>query len=62
MKKKLMQSYSDFGLIPRKCGNSSQTCMDKWPVFGQIEGDVRFSVQRDVTFSKARWGLEPSRP
>ena len=25
--------------------------MDKWPVFGQIEGDVRFSVQRDVTFS-----------
>lgn len=42
--------------------NSSQTCMDKWPVFGQIEGDVRFSVQRDVTFSWARRGLEPSCP
>ena len=36
MKKKLMQSYGDLGLIPRKCGNSSQSCLDKWPVFGQI--------------------------
>ena len=34
----LMQNYGDFGLIPRKCGNSSQTCVDKRHIFGQIEG------------------------
>ncbi len=56
----LMQSYDDLGLIPRNCANSSRTCVDKRPNNGQIEGDVRFPVQGDVTLSWARWGLEPS--
>lgn len=43
----LMQSYDEFGLIPRNIANSSQTCVDKHPVFGQIKGYVRFSVQRE---------------
>jgi len=33
----LMQSYGDLGLIPRKCTNSSQTCVDKQTIFSQIE-------------------------
>ena len=32
----LMQSYGDFGLIPRKCANSSLTCMDNRLDNGQI--------------------------
>ena len=36
MKKKLMQSYGDFGLFPRNLANSSSTCVDKRPFFGQI--------------------------
>ena len=43
----LMQSYDEFGLIPRIFANSSLTCVDKHPVFGQIKGYVRFSVQRE---------------
>jgi hypothetical protein len=31
-----MQSYNDFELIPRNLFNSSPTCMDKRPIFGQI--------------------------
>jgi hypothetical protein len=37
----LMQSYDDFGLIPRKCANSSLTCVDNGPNFGQIEETVQ---------------------
>lgn len=33
----LMQSYGDSGLIPRKCANSSSTCVDKGSISGQIE-------------------------
>ena len=33
----LMQSYGEFGLIPRNCVNSSSTCVDNDPNFGQIE-------------------------
>ena len=33
----LMQSYGDFQQIPRKCANSSSTCVDKRLIFGQIE-------------------------
>jgi hypothetical protein len=33
----LMQSYGDSGLIPRKCTNSSSSCVDKGSIFGQIE-------------------------
>ena len=36
MKKKLMQSYVDFGQIPRNCAKSSLTCVDNGPNFGQI--------------------------
>lgn len=36
MKKKLMQSYGDLGLIPRNNAISSRTCVDKRLVFGQI--------------------------
>ena len=32
----LMQSYGDFGLIPRNQANYSSTCVDKRPIFGQI--------------------------
>ena len=32
-----MQSYGDFGLIPRKCAKSSSTSLDKRPDNGQIE-------------------------
>ena len=32
----LVQSYGDFGLIPRIFANSSQTCMDKRPISRQI--------------------------
>jgi hypothetical protein len=31
-----MQSYGDFSPFPRKISNSSPTCMDKRPIFGQI--------------------------
>jgi hypothetical protein len=31
-----MQSYGDFQLIPRNIANSSSTCVDKRPNFGQI--------------------------
>ena len=33
----LMQSYVDFGLIPRKFVKSSPTCVDKRSKLGQIE-------------------------
>ena len=33
----LMQSYGEFGLIPRKSANSSSTCVDNCFIFGQIE-------------------------
>ena len=31
-----MQSYGEFGLIPRKCAKSSSTCVDNGSNFGQI--------------------------
>ncbi|MBO7539873.1 MAG: hypothetical protein J6T44_11380 [Prevotella sp.] len=46
MKKKLMQSYSDFGLIPRNIANSSQTCVDKRPNNRQIKEIGRKVVQK----------------
>ena len=47
-----MQSYGEFGLIPRKCANSSQTCVDKRLFFGQIAETDQKDVQRDM--KKAR--------
>ncbi len=32
----LMQSYGEFGLIPRNIAKSSITCVDKRTIFGQI--------------------------
>jgi hypothetical protein len=32
----MLQSYGDYPLIPKICANSSPTCMDKRPIFGQI--------------------------
>lgn len=46
MKKKLMQSYGEFGLIPRNIANSSQTCVDKRPNNGQIKEIGRKVVQK----------------
>jgi hypothetical protein len=40
-----MQSYDDFGLIPRKISNSSHTCVDKRLIFGQIEETSQKVVQ-----------------
>lgn len=48
MKKKLMQSYGDFGLFPRNLANSSSTCMDNHPIFGQIAEKDKKVVQRFV--------------
>jgi hypothetical protein len=33
----MLQSYGGFQQIPRKTFDSSSTCMDKRPIFGQIE-------------------------
>jgi hypothetical protein len=41
-----MQSYNDFELIPRNLFNSSPTCMDKRPIFGQIDKNPSKIVQR----------------
>ena len=41
----LVQSYGDFGLIPRFFANSSPTCVDKRTIFGQIGETVRKVVQ-----------------
>ena len=40
----LMQSYGDFGLIPRIFANSSQSCMDKRTIFGQIGNNSKKDV------------------
>ena len=50
MKKKLMQSYDVWEQIPRKCANSSPTCVDKRTNYGQIGNNSKKVVQRDVTF------------
>jgi hypothetical protein len=42
-----MQSYGDFLPIPRKISNSSPTCMDKRPPFGQIAEIALISVQKN---------------
>jgi hypothetical protein len=47
-----MQSYDDLGLIPRKITNSSQTCVDKRPIFGQIAEKNPKVVQRDTKNTK----------
>ena len=52
MKKKLMQSYGEFGLIPRKCAKSSQTCVDKQTFFSQIGETGQNVVQKDTKYSK----------
>ena len=44
-----MQSYGEFGLIPRKQTKSSPTCVDKLTIFGQIGENSKKVVQRDVT-------------
>jgi len=41
----LMQSYGVFHPIPRKVQDSSPTCMDKRPAFGQIGEFVARIVQ-----------------
>ena len=41
-----MQSYGDYPLIPKICPNSSSTCMDKRPIFGQIAEIPSKIVQR----------------
>ena len=43
-----MQSYGDFQQIPRKISDSSPTCMDKRPIFGQIAEKGQKVVQRDT--------------
>ena len=43
----LMQSYGDYPLIPKICANSSPTCMDKRPIFGQIDKNPSKIVQND---------------
>ena len=40
-----MQSYDEFGQIPRNCAISSSTCMDKRPIFGQIDKNPSKIVQ-----------------
>ena len=40
------QSYGDFSLIPNNLAKSSLTCMDKRPIFGQIENNSKKVVQR----------------
>ena len=40
----LMQSYDDSKQIPRYFSDSSQTCVDKHLIFGQIEENHRISV------------------
>ena len=54
MKKKLMQSYDELGLIPRKCAKSSSTCVDKRTIFGQIGEIALISVQRSKKGSPLR--------
>jgi hypothetical protein len=41
-----MQSYGEFGLIPRNIANSSQTCVDKRPKNRQIKEIGRKVVQK----------------
>ena len=43
-----MQSYGEFGLIPRKSANSSSTCVDNCFIFGQIGKTGPKVVQRDT--------------
>jgi hypothetical protein len=40
------QSYDDKLQLPRKTIISSSTCMDKHPIFGQIEENVSIFVQK----------------
>ncbi len=47
-----MQSYGEFRLIPRNIANSSQTCMDKRPNFGQNEGNSLKSCPNNRFFRK----------
>jgi hypothetical protein len=46
-----MQSYGDFQLIPRNIANSSSTCMDKRPNFGQIGERDAFSGHSIIIFA-----------
>ena len=48
----LMQSYDDFGLIPRNFANSSSTCVDNGPNFGQIGETGQKVVQTIFYFVK----------
>ena len=57
MKKKLMQSYDVWEQIPRKCNNSSLTCVDKRFNNGQNEGQVLFPVQSDVTWQAGSYRM-----
>ena len=43
-----MQRYGDSIQIPRKIPNSSETCMDKRPPFGQIGEIALILVQKNV--------------
>ena len=43
-----MQSYGDFQQIPRNFANSSSTCVDNGPNFGQIEETGQKVVQTIV--------------
>jgi hypothetical protein len=46
-----MQSYGDFQQIPRNFANSSSTCVDNGPNFGQI-GETGQKVVQSIFFSK----------
>ena len=46
-----MQSYGDFLPIPRKNADSSLTCMDKHPIFGQIGEKFPKFVHKNEYFS-----------
>jgi hypothetical protein len=49
-----MQSYGEFQPIPRNIANSSPTCMDKRPIFGQIAETGQKVVQRNEKGSPLR--------
>ena len=50
----LMQSYGDFGLIPRNIANSSLTCVDNDPNFGQI-GETGQKVVQTIFYFVKSW-------
>ena len=52
----LMQSYGDFGLIPRNFAKSSPTCVDNGTNFGQIEEIGPKDVQKVSKYFLMKFG------